>query len=87
MRGVQYSKFGKPENVMEFKTDIPVPKIETEEDVLIKVHAASINPVRFQRLRWLIGGPILNSRKGESACIYLKDAHTQYWFTSCKITP
>lgn len=43
MRAVEFSKFGPP-SVLQLRTDYPKP-ICTSKQVLIKIHAASVNPV------------------------------------------
>lgn len=49
-----YSENGKSSEVLKFNTSVPVPQIK-EEQVLIKVIAASLNPVDFKRINGLFG--------------------------------
>jgi 2-methylene-furan-3-one reductase len=48
MKGVYYEKHGNPKDVLKVG-DLPIPQIQHAEDVLIKVHAASINPADFKQ--------------------------------------
>ena len=45
MKAIVFTGYGVPEKVMELKDDIPVPSgYDTKDQVLVKVHAAAINP-------------------------------------------
>ncbi|PON36664.1 Alcohol dehydrogenase superfamily, zinc-type [Parasponia andersonii] len=44
-----YSDYGKSADVLKFDANVPVPEVR-EDQVLIKVAAASLNPVNFQRM-------------------------------------
>lgn len=46
-KGWTYSEYGSRE-VLKFAEDIPVPEVKADE-VLVKVHAAALNPVDFKR--------------------------------------
>lgn len=43
MRSLAIRQFGEPKNYEIL--DLPEPKIENADDILIKVHAASVNPI------------------------------------------
>ena len=44
-----YSDYGKSTDVLKFEQNVPVPQVK-EDQVLIKVVAASLNPVDVQRM-------------------------------------
>ncbi len=44
MRGIALAKYSQPKDYT-ILDDLPVPKIEKPDDVLIKVCAASVNPI------------------------------------------
>jgi NADPH:quinone reductase-like Zn-dependent oxidoreductase len=45
MHGVQLVKYGPPKESLVYKQDIPVPKIKTGTQVLIRVKATGVNPI------------------------------------------
>jgi len=47
MKAVVYSKFGAPKEILETRADVPVPIVKRNQ-VLIRVHAAAINPVDWK---------------------------------------
>ena len=47
MRACYYTEYGKADKVLKFG-ELPMPELEGPNDVLIKVHAASINPADFK---------------------------------------
>jgi NAD(P)-dependent dehydrogenase (short-subunit alcohol dehydrogenase family) len=47
MRGIFISEYGDL-NVLQYSQKLPVPKIENEEEVLIEIHAASLNPYDYK---------------------------------------
>jgi len=59
MKAVIYHKWGGPE-VVEYSENVAVPSLQSYEDVLVKVHAASINPVDYKiregRLALMVSG-------------------------------
>ncbi|XP_021741394.1 2-methylene-furan-3-one reductase-like [Chenopodium quinoa] len=49
MKAWVYEEYGSPTNVLKLKSDVPVPEIE-DDQVLIKVEAASLNPIDYKRM-------------------------------------
>ncbi|KAI9262037.1 chaperonin 10-like protein [Sporodiniella umbellata] len=45
MSGIQLTKYGPPHEVLKYNTDIPLPKIKNDYEVLVRVKAAGMNPV------------------------------------------
>lgn len=43
-----YSEYGNIEDTLKFESNIPIPQIK-EDEVLIKVAAAALNPVDYKR--------------------------------------
>jgi len=43
-----YSEYGNIEETLKFETDIPIPQFK-EDEVLIKVAAAALNPIDYKR--------------------------------------
>jgi len=50
MRGLAYSSWGEPRDVLRVMEDLPDAAVEHEEDVLVRVHAASINPADVKHM-------------------------------------
>ncbi|CEI97056.1 hypothetical protein RMCBS344292_11198 [Rhizopus microsporus] len=48
MRGVQFIKYGPTNEALQYKEDIPSPKIKNPHQVLIKIKATGINPVELK---------------------------------------
>ncbi|GLT31893.1 hypothetical protein SLA2020_065940 [Shorea laevis] len=57
MKAFVYSEYGNPADVLRLQTDIAVPEVE-EDQVLVKVVAAGLNPVDFKRMLGLIKTPL-----------------------------
>lgn len=55
MKGLCYTKFGSPEDVLECRDDLSVPSKVGPYQLLIQVHASSINPID-----WKLMGGLLN---------------------------
>ncbi|KAJ9135307.1 hypothetical protein P3X46_032510 [Hevea brasiliensis] len=53
MKAWVYSEYGKPDNVLRFDSEVVVPEVK-EDQVLIKVVAAALNPVDAKRMAGLI---------------------------------
>lgn len=49
MKAFVYSEYGNPSNVLKLETEIPVPELK-EDQVLVKVVAAGLNPVDFKKM-------------------------------------
>ena len=49
MKAWVYEEYGSPEKVLQLKSDVPVPGVG-DDQVLIKVEAAALNPVDFKRM-------------------------------------
>jgi len=49
MKAVVYEEFGQPEDVLQVRDDVPVPQFRLH-DVLVEVHAASLNPIDWKVL-------------------------------------
>jgi len=49
MKAWLYEEYGSPEKVLQLKPDVPVPEVG-DDQVLIKVEAAALNPVDFKRM-------------------------------------
>lgn len=45
MKGSPHVKYGSPKESLEYREDIPVPKIKSAAEVLIQIKAAGVNPV------------------------------------------
>ncbi|KAI4346984.1 hypothetical protein L6164_007840 [Bauhinia variegata] len=43
-----YSEYGKSSDILKFDTNVPLPEIK-EDQVLIKVEAAALNPIDYRR--------------------------------------
>lgn len=50
MRAVRYDAFGHPNDVLELRSDVPVPQCG-KNDVLVEVQAAALNPVDYKILK------------------------------------
>jgi NADPH:quinone reductase-like Zn-dependent oxidoreductase len=50
MRAATYEDYGRPDDVMQIRDDVPVPKFG-QKDVLVEVHVAALNPVDFKILK------------------------------------
>ena len=48
MKAVFYRKFGEPKEVLELVPDYPIPRLHKKNELLVKVHAAAINPVDWK---------------------------------------
>lgn len=48
-----YSDYGKSSDILKFDPNVPVPEIR-EDQVLIKVVAASLNPIDYKRMHGLL---------------------------------
>ena len=49
MRAAVYREYGKPADVLRLEENYPVPKVG-HEDVLVEVHACSINPIDWKKM-------------------------------------
>lgn len=49
MKAWVYEEYGSPTDVLKLKSDVPVPEVE-DDQVLIKVEAAALNPVDYKRM-------------------------------------
>jgi alcohol dehydrogenase len=50
MKAVQQSNYGEIRNVLTIRDDVPVPRALSSKQILVRVHAASINPVDWKLL-------------------------------------
>lgn len=50
MRAAQQSGFGEVRDVLTLRDDVPVPRVLSSKQVLVRVHAASINPIDWKTL-------------------------------------
>eukprot|EP00696_Hemimastix_kukwesjijk_P003454 gnl/Hemi2/14235_TR4826_c0_g1_i1.p1 gnl/Hemi2/14235_TR4826_c0_g1~~gnl/Hemi2/14235_TR4826_c0_g1_i1.p1 ORF type:complete len:334 (-),score=149.81 gnl/Hemi2/14235_TR4826_c0_g1_i1:104-1105(-) len=50
MHGYTFSAYGNPQEVLQYKTDLPKPSTLGAEDILVEVHASSINPIDYKLL-------------------------------------
>ncbi|KAK7266108.1 hypothetical protein RIF29_18748 [Crotalaria pallida] len=53
MKAWIYFEYGKPQDVLKFDSNVPIPEIK-EDQVLIKVVAAALNPVDYKRARGIL---------------------------------
>jgi len=49
MKAWTYSEYGKSSEVLKFNHSVPLPEVN-EDQVLIKVAAASLNPIDYKRM-------------------------------------
>ncbi|KAJ4824509.1 hypothetical protein Tsubulata_031591 [Turnera subulata] len=49
MKGWVYSEYGKSSDILRLESDVAVPQVN-DDQVLIKVVAASLNPVDYKRM-------------------------------------
>jgi alcohol dehydrogenase len=47
MKGIFIQKYG-DSSVLQFSKDLEIPKLQSEYDVLVEIHAASLNPVDYK---------------------------------------
>ncbi|KAI7900313.1 chaperonin 10-like protein [Cokeromyces recurvatus] len=45
MHGIQLVKYGSPKESLVYKEDLPIPKIKSPHEVLVRIKAAGVNPV------------------------------------------
>jgi alcohol dehydrogenase len=53
MKGVFIEKYG-DSSVLQFSKDLEIPKIQNEYDVLVEIHAASLNPIDYKMRSGLV---------------------------------
>jgi alcohol dehydrogenase len=53
MKGVFIEKYG-GSSVLQFSKDLEIPKIQNEYDVLVEIHAASLNPIDYKMRSGLV---------------------------------
>lgn len=82
MRALAIDKFTKPENYG--LATLPTPQITEQDEILIKVHSASVNPVDvkfangyvgfFVSIAWKLTGPVpslASGARGTITCVFL----------------
>eukprot|EP01083_Nonionella_stella_P264752 897682_1 len=55
MKGIVCTGIGEPKDVLKILNDIPIPKIDKPNRVLVKVLYASINPLDYKMIKGLMG--------------------------------